>query len=77
MSVTIGRMHGNATLIIDMGTLSYPGALSDGKAITISRISLLEWKRNISDSGISCPGVGIGGVDRLCLSIKDIECRHF
>ena len=64
MSVTIGRIHGNASLIIDIGTLSYPGALSDGKAITVSRISLLdtEWKRNISDSGISCPGVGIEGV---------------
>ena len=71
----MGRIHGNASLIIDMGTLSYPGALSDGKAITISRISLLdtEWKRNISDSGISCPGVGIGGVGRLCLPIKDVD----
>ena len=73
MSVTIGRIHGNASLIIDMGTLSCPGALSDGKAITISRISLLEWKRNISDSGISCPGVGIGGVGRLCFPIKDVD----
>ena len=31
------------------GTLSYPGALSDGKAVTIFRVSLLDtgWKRNI------------------------------
>ena len=78
MSVTIGRIHGNASLIMDMGTLSYPGALSDGKAITIFRISLLdtEWKRNISDSGISCPGVGIVGVGSLCLPIIDVDASN-
>ena len=34
LSMTIGKLHGNVSLIIDMGSLSYPGTLSDGKAIT-------------------------------------------
>ena len=38
MSMTQEKLHGNVSLIIDMGSLSYPGTLSDGKAITISGI---------------------------------------
>ena len=42
ISVKIGKIHGSASLITAIETLSYPRALFDGKDITVFLISLLE-----------------------------------
>ena len=42
MSVNAGKIHGKGSLMIAIGTLSYPGALLDSKDIKILLISVLE-----------------------------------
>lgn len=58
ITVRIGRIHGRASLSTDVDTLSWPGALFEGKDITIFWISLLDtgWKQNLSASEISLSG---------------------
>ena len=75
MSVKIGRIQGKASLMTDIGILTYPGALSDGNDITTLCTSLLDtaWKRNLSASVKYSSGVLDNRGGRLCKSIKACE----
>jgi hypothetical protein len=50
ISVKVGRIHGNASLITFIDTLSAPGALFEGNEGTILRISNVETARNENSS---------------------------
>lgn len=74
MSVSAGKIHGKASLITDIGTLSWTGTLLDCKNITILWISPSEtaWKWNFSNSSVCwlmSTGEAIDG--RSCNTARD------
>ena len=74
MSVSAGKIHGKASLITDIGTLSWTGTLLDWKNITILWISPSEtaWKWNFSNSSVCwlmSTGEAIDG--RSCNTARD------
>ena len=75
MSVKVGRILGRASLITNIGILSYPGALLDGKDITILRISWLETARNwnSSDLGMCSSQAGVDSGGRLYSLARDAD----
>ena len=74
MSVSAGKIHGKASLITDIGTLSWPGTLLDWKNITILWISpsRTAWKWNFSNSSV-CWSMNTGeAIDgRSCNTARD------
>ena len=69
ISVKVGRIHGNASLITFIDTLSAPEALFEGNEITILRISNVEIARNEN----SCPKKVykfVGGITKIPFSFS-------
>ena len=74
MSVTTGRIHGSASFIVDIRTLSYPGALFDWNAMIVLRTSARETgtKLKFCDS-VTAGETIVEGAGRLYNSIKDAQ----
>ena len=74
MSVITGRIHGSASFIVDIRTLSWPGALFDWNAITVLRTSPHETgtKLKFCDSATASETL-VGGAGRLYNYIKDVQ----
>ena len=74
MSVTTGRIHGSASFIVDICTLSCPGALFDWYAMIVLHTSPRETgtKLKFCDSATASQTL-VGGAGRLYNSIKDAQ----
>ena len=74
MSVTTGRIHGSASFILDIRTLSCPGALFDWNAMIVLCISPRETgtKLKFCESATASKTL-VGGAGRLYNSIKDAQ----
>ena len=71
MSVTTGRIHGSASFIVDIRTLSCPGALFDWNAMIVLRTSPRETgaKLKLCDSATASDAL-VGGASSYIILLK-------